>query len=185
MLAHIELPHGYGRGGDIFQVPHPDPASLPGTARRQVPCLQARRCRHVLPIAATNHHAKSLTFGPRRPTWDGGHLSPSSPGSFPHIDQVNTCRNRGFVQPYGERKLRIRLGCMAGVNGGAAMKAVAIISGGLDSTVLAYLLKRQGYVLETLSFDYGQRHRKELEYARRAAADLDASWRLIDLNASG
>lgn len=65
------------------------------------------------------------------------------------------------------------------------MKAVAIISGGLDSTVLAYLLKSQGYVLETLSFDYGQRHHKEIEYAEAAAADLHAGWRLINLQAAG
>jgi 7-cyano-7-deazaguanine synthase len=65
------------------------------------------------------------------------------------------------------------------------MKAVAIMSGGLDSTVLAYLLKRQGFAVEALSFDYGQRHRKELEYARRVAADLDDSWRLVNLQAAG
>ena len=36
-----------------------------------------------------------------------------------------------------------------------------------------------------ISFDYGQRHRKELEFAERMAADLDAPWTLIDLHAAG
>ncbi len=45
------------------------------------------------------------------------------------------------------------------------MKAVAIISGGMDCVTLAYYLRSEGYVLHVLSFDYGQRHRKELEFA--------------------
>lgn len=64
-------------------------------------------------------------------------------------------------------------------------KAVAIMSGGLDSTVLGYLLKSGGYNLEILSFDYGQRHRKELAFAERVASDLEAPWHLIDLAATG
>ncbi len=65
------------------------------------------------------------------------------------------------------------------------MKAVAIVSGGLDSVTLAYLLKSEGYSLHLVSFDYGQRHRKELQFARRAAQALQAEWDLIDLKAAG
>jgi 7-cyano-7-deazaguanine synthase len=59
--------------------------------------------------------------------------------------------------------------------------AVAIISGGLDSTVLAYLLHGSGAKLTLLSFDYGQRHRTELTYARRTAAALNAEHHVVDL----
>jgi 7-cyano-7-deazaguanine synthase len=67
----------------------------------------------------------------------------------------------------------------------ADMKAVAVMSGGLDSTVLGYLLRSQNYELRAISFDYGQRHRKELDHARAVAADLAAPWILIDLAAGG
>jgi len=48
-------------------------------------------------------------------------------------------------------------------------KAIVLLSGGLDSTtVLAYALDK-GYGVVTLSFDYGQRHKKELENGKRIA----------------
>ena len=50
-------------------------------------------------------------------------------------------------------------------------KAIAIVSGGLDSTTLAYLFHAEGYELHVLSFDYGQRHKKELAYAERHPED--------------
>lgn len=65
------------------------------------------------------------------------------------------------------------------------MKAVAIVSGGLDSATLAYLLKSQGYELTLLSFNYGQRHVKELDFARRCAGRLEAVFELIDLSGVG
>jgi len=65
------------------------------------------------------------------------------------------------------------------------MKAVAVISGGLDSTTMAYLLRRDGYTLEAISFNYGQRHIKELQGAQRVASELGAPWTLIDLEAAG
>jgi 7-cyano-7-deazaguanine synthase len=50
---------------------------------------------------------------------------------------------------------------------------------------MTYLLRSQGYALNAISFDYGQRHRKELEFAERMAVDLDAPWTCIDLQAAG
>jgi 7-cyano-7-deazaguanine synthase len=61
--------------------------------------------------------------------------------------------------------------------------AVAIVSGGMDSTVLAYLLQNSGAALTMVSFDYGQRHRTELEHAARTAQTLGARYHLVDLTA--
>jgi len=60
-------------------------------------------------------------------------------------------------------------------------KAVAIVSGGLDSVTLAYLLHAEGYHLHLLSFDYGQRHKKELGFAELCAQRLEATFDVIDL----
>jgi len=69
-----------------------------------------------------------------------------------------------------------------------AVKAVCLLSGGLDSsTCLAYAL-REGYQAHALSFDYGQRHRVELAAAARVAAKLGAAEHRvvkIDLRAMG
>lgn len=48
-------------------------------------------------------------------------------------------------------------------------KAVVILSGGLDSTTCMGIAKDQGYELYPITFDYGQRHRIELENARKVA----------------
>lgn len=45
-------------------------------------------------------------------------------------------------------------------------KCVAVASGGMDSATLVWLLKDQGHEVHALSFDYGQSHRVELEYAQ-------------------
>jgi 7-cyano-7-deazaguanine synthase len=51
-------------------------------------------------------------------------------------------------------------------------KAVCLLSGGLDSSTCLALALRDGYACYALSFDYGQRHRVELEAAARVAARL-------------
>ncbi len=50
--------------------------------------------------------------------------------------------------------------------------AVILLSGGLDSATTAAIAKGEGFELFAISFDYGQRHRFELEAARRVAASL-------------
>jgi 7-cyano-7-deazaguanine synthase len=57
--------------------------------------------------------------------------------------------------------------------------AVVLLSGGLDSATTLAIAQRQGYVPHALSFSYGQRHRRELEAAKRVAAALRAKEHLI------
>ena len=59
--------------------------------------------------------------------------------------------------------------------------AVAIVSGGLDSVTLAHHLAAEGYRLHLLSFDYGQRHKRELHDAAACAHRLGAFWHQVDL----
>ena len=54
------------------------------------------------------------------------------------------------------------------------LRAIVLLSGGLDSTVAAALAKEAGREVHALSFDYGQRHKRELESARAVAKALGA-----------
>ena len=58
-------------------------------------------------------------------------------------------------------------------------KAVVLTSGGLDSTTTMAIAKDQGYTIFSLSFDYGQRHRFELEAARKVSGHLGAAQHLV------
>ena len=58
-------------------------------------------------------------------------------------------------------------------------KAVCLLSGGLDSATCLALARREGYACYALSFDYGQRHRVELEAARRVAECLGAERHMV------
>ncbi|HLQ47117.1 MAG TPA: 7-cyano-7-deazaguanine synthase QueC [Planctomycetaceae bacterium] len=51
-------------------------------------------------------------------------------------------------------------------------KAVVLLSGGLDSATVLAIAKQEGFDLYALSIDYGQRHRFELEAARRVCQSL-------------
>ena len=57
--------------------------------------------------------------------------------------------------------------------------AVCLLSGGLDSTTCLALARREGYACYALSFDYGQRHRYELDAAARIAAHFGAARHLV------
>lgn len=51
-------------------------------------------------------------------------------------------------------------------------KAVVLLSGGLDSATCLAIARHQGYACHTLSLDYGQRHRAELDAAAQIAESL-------------
>ena len=57
--------------------------------------------------------------------------------------------------------------------------AVILLSGGLDSATAGAIAREQGFELYALSVDYGQRHRFELEAARRVAQSLGVRRHLV------
>jgi 7-cyano-7-deazaguanine synthase len=68
----------------------------------------------------------------------------------------------------------------------ASKKAVVLLSGGLDSATCLALARQQGFACYALSFDYGQRHRSELDAAERVAQHLGvAAYQVIGLDMSG
>ncbi len=70
----------------------------------------------------------------------------------------------------------------------AGKPAIVLVSGGLDSATVAAIAQNQGYRVHALSFDYGQRHRVELDAALRVVADRAIAHHAvmkIDLRAFG
>ncbi|MGB2824402.1 MAG: 7-cyano-7-deazaguanine synthase, partial [Phycisphaerae bacterium] len=66
--------------------------------------------------------------------------------------------------------------------------AVVLLSGGLDSATVLAVARDRGLVCHALSFDYGQRHRFELDAARKVSGALGAvDHRIVrlDLSAEG
>lgn len=65
-------------------------------------------------------------------------------------------------------------------------RAVILLSGGLDSATVVAIARAEGYSCYTMSFDYGQRHRAELDAAARVARDLGViDHKVIGLNLDG
>ncbi len=62
------------------------------------------------------------------------------------------------------------------------MKAVLILSGGLDSTTLLYRLLADGHQVDALTFNYAQRHKKEISCAKTIASRLNVTHHVIDLS---
>jgi 7-cyano-7-deazaguanine synthase len=70
----------------------------------------------------------------------------------------------------------------------AGRRAVVLLSGGLDSATALAIARAEGFETYALSFDYGQRHERELDSARRVAVALGAKDHLVlrlDLRALG
>jgi 7-cyano-7-deazaguanine synthase len=60
--------------------------------------------------------------------------------------------------------------------------AIAIVSGGLDSITMVAELQYEGWQVDMLSFNYGQRHKHELIYAMRAAKEMDCRHDIVDVS---
>ncbi|OVE78237.1 7-cyano-7-deazaguanine synthase QueC [bacterium F11] len=58
-------------------------------------------------------------------------------------------------------------------------KAVVLLSGGMDSAVALWWAKKKGWSCFALSFDYGQRHKKEINQARLLARTAQVPFRLV------
>lgn len=68
----------------------------------------------------------------------------------------------------------------------AEKRAVILLSGGLDSATVVAMARADGYSCYTMSFDYGQRHRAELQAAERVARNLGVvEHKVIGLNLNG
>jgi 7-cyano-7-deazaguanine synthase len=65
------------------------------------------------------------------------------------------------------------------------MKTIVICSGGLDSVSLAHRVSAEQDLAGLLSFDYGQRHVKEVEHAASCAARLHVPHRVVDIRQIG
>jgi len=60
--------------------------------------------------------------------------------------------------------------------------SLLIYSGGLDSTVLLYKLAKEGLIAEALSVNYGQKHSKEISFARQNCAKLGVNFIEADIS---
>lgn len=65
-------------------------------------------------------------------------------------------------------------------------RAVVLLSGGLDSATVAWQAKADGFAVDAVSFDYGQKHRSELAAAKRIAQALGVGeHRVIKIDLAG
>jgi 7-cyano-7-deazaguanine synthase len=62
-------------------------------------------------------------------------------------------------------------------------RAVVIYSGGMDSYTVLHRARREGYELHALSFNYGQRHARELDTAKQVCAELGIAHQIVDIRA--
>jgi 7-cyano-7-deazaguanine synthase len=68
----------------------------------------------------------------------------------------------------------------------SSSRAVVLLSGGLDSATVLALARERGFVCYALNFDYGQRHRAELDAAHRVAQQLGAAdYRVMRIDFAG
>ncbi|MFT6270409.1 MAG: 7-cyano-7-deazaguanine synthase [Alphaproteobacteria bacterium] len=61
-------------------------------------------------------------------------------------------------------------------------KVVIIYSGGMDSYTVLHLAKHQGFDVHAVSFDYGQRHSKELLYAEKVTSKYNIPHKIVDIS---
>jgi len=57
------------------------------------------------------------------------------------------------------------------------------MSGGIDSSTLAYYLKDKGHEVKALTFNYGQKHDNEIDAAAKICVEAEIPWKLVDISA--
>jgi len=60
-------------------------------------------------------------------------------------------------------------------------KAIVLLSGGMDSAVTLYIARKKGYKACCLIFDYGQRHKKEVSFAKNLARRVKSEFLVLDI----
>lgn len=73
-------------------------------------------------------------------------------------------------------KLKVRMATLG-------EKAVVIYSGGMDSFTILNRAHKEGLDIYALTFDYGQKHSKEIEFARNVCKELGVTHKVIDITA--
>lgn len=62
------------------------------------------------------------------------------------------------------------------------MKSIVVLSGGMDSTTLLYKLIAEGKEVKAISFNYGQKHVRELDVAAKTCAKLGVEHKIVDMS---
>lgn len=60
-------------------------------------------------------------------------------------------------------------------------KAIVLLSGGLDSATTLYIARKRGLKCSCLIFDYGQRHRREINAAKKIAQISGCPWQVVKI----
>jgi len=74
---------------------------------------------------------------------------------------------------------------LPGENKDKTMKTIVVCSGGLDSVSLAYKIANEHELVRLVTFNYGQRHDKEINYAKECAEQLGVPCDVIDIREIG
>ncbi|MCQ9206763.1 MAG: 7-cyano-7-deazaguanine synthase, partial [Omnitrophica bacterium] len=64
-------------------------------------------------------------------------------------------------------------------------KALVLLSGGIDSATALYIARDKGFRPLALIFDYGQRHKKEIDFAKRVARAARSPYKVIKVSFPG
>jgi len=64
----------------------------------------------------------------------------------------------------------------------ACRQAIVLLSGGLDSATTLFLARDLGFQCSCLIFDYGQRHKKEIESAKKIARIAHSPYKIVKLD---
>ena len=63
----------------------------------------------------------------------------------------------------------------------SADTVVVVFSGGMDSFTVLHRALKEGYKVSAVTFNYGQRHIKEIEYAKYVSMDLGIPHKIVDI----